>query len=84
MAIAALNFVASDAERLEFFLSLTGLTPTNLREIAVQPSFLAAVLDHLADHEPLLIAFCEGHGCDPLTMMQARRVLGGDSNWDST
>lgn len=84
LAVAALEFLAADVERLEPFLSLTGLNPNDLREIAGERGFLGAVLDHLAGNETLLLAFCQEHGHDPLTVMQARQSLGGDSPWDST
>jgi Protein of unknown function (DUF3572) len=84
LAVAALGFLAADEEQLERFLALTGLNPNNLRHIAADPGFLAAVLDHLAGNETLLLAFCQEHGHDPLTVMQARQSLGGDSPWDST
>ena len=83
LALAALAFLASDVARLERFLSLTGLNPNDLRQLATEPGLLASVLDHLAGDERLLLHFCEEGGHDPLTVMQARQALGGDSPWDS-
>ena len=84
LAIEVLGFLAADPERLEPFLSLTGLTPDNMRKIAGNPEFLGAVLDHLASNEPLLLAFCEAGQHNPLTVMQARQCFGGLPTWDST
>src|SRR5574337_1837093 len=42
IAIAALNFLASDGKRLERFLSVTGLGPHNLRRAASEANFLSA------------------------------------------
>ena len=84
LALAALAFLAAEAERLDQFLALTGLNPNNFREAAAEPGFLAAVLDHLAGNDRLLLAFSAEQGHDPLTIMQARLALGGASPWDST
>ena len=75
MAIAALGFLAEDAERLSRFLALSGLTPESLRKAAAAPGFLAAVLDHLAGDERLLVAFAVAQTCDPARVARARALL---------
>ena len=77
LAIEALGFLAADMERLEPFLSLTGIDIGNLREVAAQPSFLEAVLDHLAGDESLLLAFAANGGRDPADIERARQALAG-------
>ncbi len=77
LAIEALSFLASDIERLEPFLSLTGVDPSNLRRVAAQPSFLIAVLDHLAGDESLLLAFAANAGHNPADIEKARQTLAG-------
>ena len=77
LAIEALGFLAGDIERLEPFMSLTGVDPGNLREVAAQPSFLVAVLDHLAGDESLLLAFAANAGRDPADVEKARQTLAG-------
>jgi hypothetical protein len=64
-------------ERLEPFLNLTGIDPGNLRTVAAQPSFLVAVLDHLASDESLLLAFAANEGRDPSDIERARHALAG-------
>jgi len=82
LAIEALGFLASDMERLEPFLSLTGIDPSNLRRVAAQPSFLVAVLDHLAGDESLLLAFAANGGHDPHDIENGRRILAGpEPDW---
>ena len=76
-AIAALAFLAADAERLDRFLALSGLGPHNLRHAAADPSFLSAVLDYITADEPLLIAFAAQRACSPLDVVRARDVLAG-------
>lgn len=77
LAIEALGFLASDIERLEPFLSLTGIDIANLRQVAADPSFLTAVLEHLASDETLLLAFAANAGHDPADIDRARQMLAG-------
>jgi hypothetical protein len=77
IAVAALAYLASDAERLGRFLAVTGLAPATIRAAAAEPSFLAAVLDHLAGDESLLIAFAASQAQDPARIAAARAVLAG-------
>ena len=76
-AIAALGFLAAEPERLSRFLALSGLGPNNLRQAATSPGFLAAVLDHLAADERLLVAFAETQGVGPAEVTRARDALAG-------
>ena len=82
LAIEALGFLAADMERLKPFLSLTGIDIGNLRQVAAQPSFLVAVLDHLAGDESLLLAFAANGGRDPNDIEKGRRILAGpEPDW---
>lgn len=74
-AIAALGFLAADAERLSRFLALSGLGPENLRAAAEQPGFLVGVLAHLLADEPLLHVFAAEHGLAPETVVEAHARL---------
>jgi len=65
IAIAALNFLASDGKRLERFLSVTGLGPHNLRRAASEANFLRSVLEYVAGDEPLLLAFAAEARLEP-------------------
>jgi hypothetical protein len=77
LAIAALGFLAADEERLGRFLALTGLGPESLRSAAGQPDFLAGVLTHLMEDEPLLLAFAAEAGQRPERVARAQAVLAG-------
>ncbi len=77
LGVAALQFLADDPERLERFLSLSGLGPHNLRKAASEPTFLGAVLDHVAGDEKLLIAFAADQNLRPEVVMRAREALVG-------
>jgi hypothetical protein len=83
LAIQGLAFLASDMERLEPFLSLTGLNPDGLRAAAAEPGFLAGVLDHIAGNESLLLQFAADAGIDPAEIGRARETLRGPgSDWE--
>jgi hypothetical protein len=75
IALAALTWFAEDAERLEGFLSASGLGPQNLRAAATTPGFFGAILDYLAVNEPLLIAFATYVNRTPDEVMQAHQRL---------
>jgi hypothetical protein len=77
LAIEALGFLADDPERLSRFLALSGLGPGNLRQAAAEPTFLIAVLDHLAADERLLVAFAGAQRIDPAAIVAARDALAG-------
>jgi hypothetical protein len=65
MAVTALTFLAADAQRLETFLSVTGLGPHNLRKAADDPGFYASVLEYLLADESLLLSFATDAGLEP-------------------
>lgn len=76
IAIGALSWIASDGEMMNRFLGLTGIEPDQIRDVASEPGFLAAVLDFLLAHEPTLIRFCEDNEIQPKLVAQARKGFG--------
>ncbi len=79
LAIQALNFLATEPERLSRFLALSGLEAQSIRGAAAEPGFLAGVLAHLGEDESLLLAFAADAGVTPADVDRARRTLtGGD------
>jgi hypothetical protein len=77
LALRALGFLAAEPERLEPFLTTTGLGPATLRAAAGDPGFLAAVLDHVGGSDSLLLEFAANAGVDPEAVARARERLGG-------
>jgi hypothetical protein len=77
LALEALSFLARDAARIESFLAKSGIGPNQLRDVAGEPGFLLAVLDHLLADEPLLLMFSENAEIDPDRIPAARELLGG-------
>jgi hypothetical protein len=56
---------------------LTGLGPETIRQAAASPGFLAAVLDHIASDETLLLTFAANSGLDPAQVGAAAAQLAG-------
>ncbi|HZF94643.1 MAG TPA: DUF3572 domain-containing protein [Allosphingosinicella sp.] len=75
LALAALGWTLSDDARAERLLSLTGLTPEDLRTGLGEPATLAAILAFLEAHEPDLIACADAIGTTPAALVEARRRL---------
>jgi hypothetical protein len=75
LALAALGWTLSDDARAERLLSLTGLTPEDLRTGLGEPATLAAILTFLEAHEPDLVACAEAIGTTPAALVEARRRL---------
>jgi hypothetical protein len=86
VAIRALGFLAGEESRMERFLALTGIGAGDIRAAAAEPGFLAAVLDHVASDESLLLAFAANAGLAPQMVTAARAALAGpgadpDHHW---
>ena len=79
LAIAAVEFLAGEPARIARFLDMTGITIESIRTAAGEPRFLAGVLDHVTNDEPLLLAFSRQAGVDPNEIVAARDILMDDS-----
>jgi hypothetical protein len=77
LAASALAFLAADPERLDRFLSLTGLGPHNLRDAAEDPAFLGSVLEYMLTDEELLLRFAADSNLEPDTVALAHQALSG-------
>jgi hypothetical protein len=75
LAIEALGFLAGDPERLGAFLSETGLGPADMRAVAGEPGFLAAVIEHIMSDDGLVLAFAEHARIRPTLIAVARHHL---------
>ena len=72
-----LGFLAEDADLLGRFMSLSGLSPDDLRRGIADPAFQAGVLDFALSDESLLLAFAANAGIDPAAVMKARTKMPG-------
>jgi hypothetical protein len=75
IAAQGLAFLAVEPARLVRFLSLTGLTPEEVRARIGAPDLLAAVLEHLTGDESLLLVFAASACVAPETIAPALAVL---------
>ena len=75
LALRALIWTLGDASRADRLLSLTGLTPDDLRARAGDPSVLAATLGFLEAHEPDLVACADSLDIAPAALVRARATL---------
>ena len=80
LALAALEFLGQDGERISRFLSLSGLDPGRLRKTAAEPGFLPGVLDYVAADEALLVEFAEAAGIAPVRVGEARHLLSPEAD----
>jgi hypothetical protein len=77
IAVLALTFLAADSDRLQRFLSVTGLGPHNLRAAAAASGFHASVLGYLAADDALVVRFATEAGLAPEDVVRATAVLEG-------
>ncbi|WP_316861658.1 DUF3572 domain-containing protein [uncultured Cohaesibacter sp.] len=75
VAIKALGFLSQDGELLERFFALTGLDPSEIRTIATEPSFLAAVLDFMLSDDSIILTFAANNAMAPEDVMAAKVKL---------
>ena len=75
VAISGLQFIAGDESQLSRFVALTGIDPSEMREMADSSSFLVAILEFFMGDEPTLLAFAASCGLDPGDIPRARHAL---------
>ena len=75
LALGALGWILTDADRASRMLALTGLTPDVLRDGVSESATLAAIITFLESHEPDLIAAAEHIGVKPESLVRARAEL---------
>ena len=84
IAAQALAWVAGEAERINGFLDLSGLSPGELMAQAGDPRTLGAVLDYLLTEDRLVMAFCDEAGLAYTVPQAARAALPGGETWHWT
>jgi len=75
MALNALAASLADQRLAERFLSLSGLTPPDLKQRAADPRFLAEFLQFLEAHEPDLVEIANRISVKPADLVMARHLL---------
>ncbi len=75
LVVEVLTFLSDEPERLERFLTMSGLGMGDLRAVAAAPAFAESLLDHLCSDERLLVAFAKTKGYDPASIERLRQSL---------
>lgn len=75
LALRALAWTIGEPDRALRLISLTGLTPDDLRARIGEPAVLAACLNFLEAHEPDLVACAEAIDVRPEALVRARQQL---------
>ncbi len=75
MAIEGLSFLVLEPERIGQFLAATGLGPSDVREAAGEPGFLASILEYLLQDESLLLVFASERAIAPELIKPAMYAL---------
>ena len=81
VAVQALSFIASDAERLGAFLAESGIGPDTLRSAAADPRFLAHVLEFVMRDDATVKAFATASQLHPTNIAAAHQAL-NDPKWE--
>jgi hypothetical protein len=84
VAAQALAWVAGDAERINGFLNLSGLSPEELMAQAGDPRIMGAVLDYLLTEDRHVMEFCDEVGLAYTVPQAARAALPGGEVWHWT
>ncbi len=74
LAPSLLQFLAADAERLDRFLALTGLTTATIRAASRQPDFAQDLLAYVSSDEAMLLAYAAASGTDAAELATLRRA----------
>ncbi|MBY0561231.1 MAG: DUF3572 domain-containing protein [Hyphomicrobium sp.] len=77
LALQVLAFLLADPNQTSRFLSLTGLSPDDLRGVASSSELQAAMFEYILSDEGLLLSFCQEAGIDPAIMGPAHQLLTG-------
>jgi hypothetical protein len=78
LAVCALNYLAQDEDRLNAFLTSTGLAVDNLREAAGSPQFFAALLDHVTGDDALVLGVAAEANVPPESVIYAAQYFRRD------
>ena len=82
IAVAALLDMAQDTEIIGRFMAQTGVAPADLKALAANPAFLAAVLEFACANDTFLLAFCANQQLAPERVDSARKALAGpEAEW---
>lgn len=70
LAEICLMHLANNPDQLAEFMSLSGLSPDDLRRGAARGTLANGLIDHVVQNEPLLLAICAEASLRPETIMR--------------
>ncbi len=79
LALTALGWIVGNEELLPVFLGSTGASEADLRKRAVEPEFLASILEFLTLDDSWVIAFCDANSVPYELPGHARARLSGEA-----
>lgn len=82
IAITGFEYLANEPEILSRFLSITGVSPDELRNSINQPAFLVGILDFFLSDEKTLIEFAKVKKLNPEHINIARQIIAGPENFE--
>lgn len=82
IALRALVWILQDDDRAQRLLSVTGITPEDMRGSIGEAWLLGAALSYLEGYEPDLLKCCAEIDVKPEDLVMASRVLDGIMNKD--
>lgn len=82
IAISGFAYLANEPETLSRFLSITGVSPNELRDSIGRPAFLVGVLDFFMSDEKTLLEFTEKQKINPEYIHIARQIIAGPENFE--
>lgn len=82
IAISGFTYLANEPEILSQFLSITGVSPNELRESIDQPAFLVGILDFFLSDDKKLLEFAKSKKINPENVHIARQLIAGPENFE--
>ena len=83
-ALTMLAWLAAQEDVFGAFLAFSGASVDVVAGKAAQPEFLASVVDFMMSDDAYIIAWAQGAGRKPETVLQIRAGLPGGDHWNWT
>jgi hypothetical protein len=79
LSVTILTWLSNQPDLMGRFLALSGIDVADLRHVAREPGFAAAMTGFLMNHEPTLMAFCQDNDIAVEFVQSCHRHLAGPS-----
>ena len=71
IADLCLTYLVSNPEQLADFMSITGISSSDLKRAAADGTLAIGLIDYVVQNEPLLLAICQSASISPDAVMRA-------------